>query len=332
MTLPRIEVLTTGGTIAGTGDSASGSAYHSGELSGEQLLASVPDLGRVAQVSVRQIANIPSQDMNETVWIRLARAIDEDRNRFDGFVVTHGTDTMEETSFFLDLVLKPGRPVVLTGAMLPSTAISADGPRNIFNAVCTAACPGAAAYGVLVAMNSELYAARGLLKSHTTSVATFRARITGPVGWTQNGEVHFAAAPARVPGLPLASSADLDETKGLPRVAVIATWAGVDGVALDACAQAGCRGIVIEGMGDGNVPSGLMHAADAAASEGIAVVRASRSPFGAVLAAGEIDDAQHGFVCGGSLSPSQARVLLQLALLTRPDASRESLQALFARF
>lgn len=332
MTLPRIEVLTTGGTIAGTGDSATGSAYHSGELTGEALLASVPGLGEVADITVRQIANIPSQDMNETVWLDLARAIEEDHEKFDGFVVTHGTDTMEETAFFLELTLPAGKPVVLTGAMLPSTAISADGPRNIFNAVCTAACPKSADYGVLVAMNSELFTAKGLLKSHTTSVATFRSRLAAATGWTQNGEVHFTCAPASRKGLPLVSPSEIARASSLPRVALVATWAGVDGVAAAAYIDAGYQGLVIEGMGDGNVPAGLLGAADAAVKAGMSVVRSSRSPFGAVLAAGEIDDKAHGFICSGSLSPAQSRVLLQLALFASPRAGREKLQTLFNRF
>lgn len=332
MSLPRIEILATGGTIAGTGDSATGSSYHSGELTGEALLASVPGLDRIAEIAVRQIANIPSQDMNEAVWLALARAIEEDHEKFDGFVVTHGTDTMEETSFFLDLVLPAGKPVVLTGAMLPSTAISADGPRNIFNAVCTAACPASASYGVLVAMNSELFTARGLFKSHATSLATFRSRLSGAIGWTQNAEVHFTAAPASRQALPLLKAGDLRRIASLPRVAVIATWAGVDGTAAAAFIKAGYQGLVIEGMGDGNIPSGLLSAADAAVASGMALVRSSRSPFGAVLAAGEINDQAHGFICSGSLSPVQSRILLQIALLASPQAGREQLQALFNRF
>lgn len=332
MSLPRIEVLTTGGTIAGTGDSASGSSYRAGELTGEALLASVPNLGRIAEITVRPVASIPSQDMNEEVWLRLAQAIEEDFGKFDGFVVTHGTDTMEETSFFLDLTLPAGKPVVLTGAMLPSTAISADGPRNIFNAVVAAASPASAAYGVLVAMNSELFAAKGLFKSHTTSVATFRSRLSAAVGWTQNGEAHFTQAPLSRRGLPLASAAEIGRATSLPRVALVATWAGVDGTAAAAYMDAGYQGLVIECMGDGNVPAGMLPAADAAAASGMAVVRSSRSPFGAVLAEGEISDAEHGFICGGSLSPAQSRILLQLALFKSPRASREKLQSLFSRF
>ena len=333
MTLPLIEVLATGGTIAGQGNSATGSSYRAGELSGEALLASVPGLSGVARVRVRQVASIPSQDMTEDVWLALLRAITENASGASGFVITHGTDTMEETAFFLDLALPAGSPaVVATGAMLPSTALSADGPRNIFNAVCAAADPRTAGHGVLVAMDGELLRARGVFKSNTLALGTFRPRISGPEGWIQNGEAHFASAPAARHPLPFPAPGELLAQGALPKVALLATWAGVDGEALRAFARAGYAGAVIEGMGDGNIPRQMLADAMEAASRGFRVVRASRCPFGPVLEAGETDDRACGTVCAGSLSPAQARIVLQLALAASPGISRDGLQEIFRQF
>ena len=332
MTLPRIEILTTGGTIAGKGGSATGSSYQSGEVGGDELVASVPGLSEVAEISVRQVANIPSQDMTEEVWIALLAAIREDFGKFDGFVVTHGTDTMEETSFFLSLTVPSGKPVVLTGAMLPSTAVSADGPRNIFNAVCAAKSPAAAPYGVLVAMNGELFTARGLYKSKTVALDTFTSRLGGAVGWTQNGEAHFSVPAAPEASLPSFRESKLLRASALPRIAVLFTWAGADGTAASAYLDAGFQGLVTAGFGDGNIPKAMMPALEAAVRSGLPVVRSSRCAFGPVLEAGEVDDRKYGFVCGGALSAVQCRILLQLALFERPGATREDLQALFRRF
>ena len=153
MALPKIEILTTGGTIAGKGESETGSSYHAGEVPGDELVRSVPGLSKVADITVREITSIPSQDMTEGVWLALLSAIREDAERFDGFVITHGTDTMEETAFFLSLTVPAGKSVVITGAMLPSTALSSDGPKNLYNAVSAAASPKSSRYGVIAAMN-----------------------------------------------------------------------------------------------------------------------------------------------------------------------------------
>ena len=202
MALPKIEILTTGGTIAGKGESETGSSYHAGEVPGDELVRSVPGLSRVADITVREIASIPSQDMTEGVWLALLSAIREDAEKFDGFVITHGTDTMEETAFFLSLTVPAGKSVVITGAMLPSTALSSDGPKNLYNAVSAAAAPKSSRYGVIAAMNGELFAARGLFKSKTVALDTFSTRFGGPIGWTQGGVTHFSVSPAPERSLP----------------------------------------------------------------------------------------------------------------------------------
>ncbi len=331
MSLPRIEILTTGGTIAGRGDSATGSAYHAGEVSGNDLVSAVPGLSEIADITVREIASIPSQDMNEAVWKELLTALYEDEEKFDGFVITHGTDTMEETAFFLALTAPEAKSVVLTGAMLPSTAVSADGPRNLFNAVSAAIAPEAADYGVLIAMNGELFAAPGVFKSKTVALETFASRISGPCGWVQNGEAHFTVPAAPAVRMTADLISRLLASPELPKTAIVPTWAGADGTAAAAYLTAGFRGLVIEGMGDGNIPAAMIAVLREAAANGVAVVRSSRCAYGPVLEAGETDDEAEGFVCGGALSPAQCRTLLSLALLA-DDSDRTDLQMIFSSF
>ena len=154
LALPNIAVLATGGTIAGAGASATGPAYQAGKVSVNHLVAAVPELANIANVTPKQVAQIGSQDMSDEVWLKLAQTINADCKKYDGFVITHGTDTMEETAYFLNLTLKCDKPVAMVGAMLPSTGLGADGPRNLYNAVLTAATPETAKQGVVVAMDA----------------------------------------------------------------------------------------------------------------------------------------------------------------------------------
>ncbi len=174
LALPNITLLATGGTIAGGGDSATKSNYTAGKLGVEALVDAVPALKDIANVQGEQVVNIGSQDMNDQVWLTLAKKIDADCGKTDGFVITHGTDTLEETAYFLDLTVKCDKPVVLVGAMRPATAMSADGPFNLYNAVVTAADPQSANRGVLVAMNDTVLDARDVTKTNTTAVQTFQ--------------------------------------------------------------------------------------------------------------------------------------------------------------
>ena len=182
VSLPQIAVLATGGTIAGSGASATGSAYSSGKVSVNHLVAAVPQLADIAEVTPKQIVQIGSQDMTDDVWLKLAKTINTDCRKYDGFVITHGTDTMEETAYFLNLTVKCKKPVVLVGAMLPSTGLGADGPRNLYNAVLTAATKETAKQGVVVAMNNIVVGARDMMKSNTVQPETFVAANFGKVG------------------------------------------------------------------------------------------------------------------------------------------------------
>lgn len=182
--LPNIKILATGGTIAGSGQSATGSTYTSGQVGIDTLINAVPEITKIADVSGEQVANIGSQDMNDQVWLTLAKRVNEllAKDNVDGIVITHGTDTMEETAYFLNLTVKSDKPVVLVGAMRPSTAMSADGPVNLYNAVITAADSDSKGRGVLMAMNDVILDARDVTKTNTTAVDTFKSPNFGELG------------------------------------------------------------------------------------------------------------------------------------------------------
>ncbi|CDG34283.1 MULTISPECIES: asparaginase [Acetobacteraceae] len=308
--LPRVLVLATGGTIAGKADPRSAIGYDAGSTTGQQLVAAVPGVDRLAQLQVEQIANIPSQDMNHKVWFRLMERINQAfaRHEADAVVITHGTDTMEETAFFLDTVLHHDQPVVMTGAMRPGSAISADGPANIYEAVKVAAHPQAKGRGVLVVLNDTIHAAHWVSKADSTVLQTFVSRQTGPVGIVDPAAVRFYGPPR--PRLFLS----LPDGATLPAVDVVYAHADMDGRQIDDAIRAGVKGIVIAGMGDGNVSAQAMQALDRAVRAGIVVVRSSRVGDGFVNRDVEVDDEAHHFVASYDLNPQKARLLLQLLL------------------
>lgn len=320
--LPRIRLLATGGTIAGAQTSGDGRGYTAGAFSIEALIAAVPQLATLAQLEIEQVARIGSQDMDEATWLRLAARAQAalDDPGIAGVVITHGTDTMEETGYFLNLVLKTTKPVVLVGAMRPATAMSADGPMNLYNAVVVAAHPEAAGRGVLVVANDEVHFAREVTKTNTTQVGTFKSPNRGLAGLVNNGRVHFFGPGARrhtaaSEFAPLAAAA-------LPKVAILYVHAGFGRELVDAAVAAGVQGLVLAGVGDGNLPAAALAACAAAARAGVAVVRSSRTGGGVVERNIETDDDGHGFVAADELNPQKARVLLMLALTRTREAAR----------
>ncbi len=324
---PRIRVLATGGTIAGaqTGDDSRG--YHAAAFSIDALIAAVPQLATLARLEVEQVAAIGSQDMDEAIWLKLAARTQAALDQADlaGVVITHGTDTMEETAFFLNLVLRSEKPVVLVGAMRPATAISADGPMNLYNAIAVAAHPDVRGRGVLVVANDEIHFAREVAKTNTTQVGTFRATHRGLAGLVNAGRLHLYAPPVRCHTA--RSEFSLAGLLALPRVDIVYAHAGMGRELIDAAVHAGARGLVIAGVGDGNLNAAALAAAAIAARAGVAVVRASRTGGGVVERNIEIDDDALGFIAADELNPQKARVLLQLGL-TR-SANPRALQELF---
>jgi L-asparaginase len=268
--------------------------------------------------------------MSIKIWLDLANRINElfANEDVDGIVITHGTDTQEETAYFLNLVVKSDKPVVLTGSMRPSTALSAEGPLNLYNAVAVAADPKAKGYGVLVVMNDEIHGAHGVKKMMTTPVQTFQSPDEGPVGSVVFGQVEFFHP--QNGKHTLKSEFSVTGVKELPRVDIVYGYADASADIIDMLVKAGTKGIVIAGVGDGNMTSGQLEAVKRATSQGVIVVRASRVPVGAVLIQGEINDAEYGTVSSDQLNPQKARVLLMMALLKKRD--RENIQQLFIEY
>src|SRR4051794_1972838 len=328
--LPTIVVLATGGTIAGAAPSDVQAGYTSGQVGVGQLLAAVPQANKLAHLRGEQIANIGSQDMKDEVWLKLARRINEltAMPDVDGVVITHGTDTVEETAYFLNLVVRSRKPVVMTAAMRPSTALSADGPLNFFNAVAVAANPDAAGRGVLVVVNDWIHGAAALTKTSTTAVQTFLSPLSGLIGTVAYGETDFYRRPA---GRHTSESEfSLDGVTTLPRVDIVMAYENMDGALIDAAVAAGARGVVIAGVGNGNMSEPAVKALARHAKAGIVCVRASRVTTGRVGRNVELDDDGLGFIAAIDLNPQKARVLLRLALLSSRSAA--DMQRLFSQY
>jgi L-asparaginase len=320
--LPNIVVLATGGTIAGAAATDVQAGYTSGQVGVEQLLAAVPQAKKLASLKGEQISNIGSQDMNDEVWLKLARRINAlaAMKDVDGIVITHGTDTIEESAYFLNLVCKTKKPVVLTAAMRPSTALSADGPLNFYNAVAVAADKDAVGRGVLVVVNDWIHGASSLTKTSTTAVQTFLSPVRGLIGTVAYGETEYYRGPV---GKNTADSEfSLDKVTTLPRVDIIMAYENMDGALIDAAVAAGAKGIVIAGVGNGNMTEGALKALSAQAKKGIVCVRSSRVTTGRVGRNVEVDDDKMGLIASLEHNPQKSRVLLRLALTQTSDVKQ----------
>jgi len=304
--------------------------YTSGQVGVDQLLAAVPQAKKLATLTGEQVANIGSQDMNDEVWLKLAKRVNElaAMPDVDGIVITHGTDTIEETGYFLNLVVKSKKPVVLTAAMRPSTALSADGPLNFFNAVAVAANKEAAGKGVLVVVNDWIHGASSLTKTSTTAVQTFMSPLRGVVGTVAYGEAEFYRGP--VGRNTTDSEFSLDGVTAMPRVDIVMAHANMDGKMIEAAVAAGAKGIVIAGVGNGNMTKEGLDALAAAAKKGVVCVRSSRVVTGRVGRNVEVDDDKLSLVASDDLNPQKARVLLRLALLKPRTLS--DMQRLFQEY
>ena len=327
---PNIVILATGGTIAGAAKSETDAGYKSGAVGVDILIEAVPQMKDLANVTGEQIASIGSQDMNDEVWLKLGKRVNEllASAKVDGVVITHGTDTMEETAYFLQLVVKSDKPVVLTGSMRPSTAMSADGPLNIYNAVATAANPDARGRGVLVAVDDDIHSAHDIVKTHTTDVGTFSSGEAGLVGASLFGATTWFRTPQQVHTKQ--SELGIADVSALPRVDIIYAHANMSPDIITSAAQNGAKGLVIAGVGDGNMTAPALEAAKAVAAKGVVVVRSSRVNGGIVRRNIEVNDDQLGTVTSMELNPTKARVLLQLALLKSKDPKK--VQDFFNRY
>lgn len=316
---PNIHILATGGTIAGTGGSATSTNYTAGQVAIGTLLDAVPEIKNIANVTGEQIVKIGSQDMNDEVWLTLAKKVNQllARPDIDGIVITHGTDTMEETAYFLNLTVKSNKPVVLTGAMRPSTAISADGPLNLYNAVVTAGAKESMGKGVLVAMNGLILGAESVLKMNTIDVQTFQAPNSGALGYIFNGKVFYNQSPLKKHTTQ--SVFDVTNLNSLPKVGIVYSYSNIDPDMVKPMLDHGYKGIIHAGVGNGNIHKDIFPLLIDARKRGILVVRSSRVPTGPTTLDAEVNDAKYQFVASQELNPQKSRVLLMLALTKTSD-------------
>ncbi len=326
----RVKILATGGTIAGSGAAADRAAYTAGALPIQQLLGAVPEIHKVAQVTGEQIASVGSQDMSIEIWLKLAKRINEifKNNEADAVVITHGTDTQEETAYFLSLTVKFDRPVVITGSMRPATAISADGNKNLLDAVVVAAAPESQNRGVMVSFNEQLYSGRDVVKTHTTSLDAFHSPNHGPIGVVYDGKVNYYYTPDHKSNA--ATPFYVDKLTSLPKVDIVYMYADAGPTAIQAFANSRAQGIVIAGVGNGNFNKAFYDEVSKTVKKGITVCRSTRINAGRVLLHDEINDDELGTIVSDDLNPQKARILLMLALTQTHD--RKKLQEYFFHY
>jgi L-asparaginase len=315
--LPKVCILATGGTIAGSAASSTQlTGYKAGELTAQQLIAGVPGLDKYASLKAEQIANIDSKDMTIDIWLKLNKRINELlKGDTDGIVITLGTDTMEETAYFLNLTVKSDKPVVLVGSMRPSTAISADGPLNLLQAVAVAGSPNAGKRGVLLVLNSQINGAREVTKTNTLQPETFRSPDMGLLGYVIDNKPVFYRDSLR--RHTTNSEFDVSGLSSLPKVEIVYGYVQPGPEALRGIIASKPAGIVVAAAGDGSLYEEQEAILKEAAKKGIVVVRSSRTGTGMVTH--EASDGPAGFVTSDILNPQKARVLLMLALTRTKD-------------
>ena len=326
---PKIVLLATGGTIAGVQPGPNDPGYKAGAVAVDALIEAVPQLKDIADITGEQVASIGSQTMTNDVWLKLANRTNAVLKQSDvtGVVITHGTDTLEETGYFLSLVVKSDKPVVLVGSMRPSTAISADGPANLFEAVSLAVNPEAKGRGPLIILNDEIHYAREAQKVNSTQLDTFKSLNRGRAGVMNTGIAYFYF-PNNVRHTTKSEfSVEGVKPEDLPRVEIVYSYANFGRDTIDFLVQKGVKGIVLAGVGDGNTTDTAMAGLSDAVKKGVAVVRATRTGSGIVARNIEVNDDKVGSVASMELSPQKARVLLMLGLMKTKDPKK--LQEMF---
>jgi L-asparaginase len=320
--LPRVALIFTGGTIDSVGADRLDLAWyieHGQRLADGELVERVPELAQVARVEEIPFRRLPSQSIGDADLVALVDTVHRlfDEDRADGVVITHGTNTLEETAYFLHLVLKTDRPVVIVGSMRPSSAVSADGYLNLLNGVRVAGDPASRGMGVLVVLNDTIHSARDVTKTATYRVETFQGRDLGPLGYADNdGRIVYYHRPVRPHTT--ATEFAIDGETELPRVDVVVTYLGADGTMIDAAVAAGARGIVSAGTGAGRPTPGEDAALARAAEAGVLVCQGTRVGSGRTVRSPGLK--KRGWIASDNLQPWKARILLRLALARTDDA------------
>lgn len=325
--LPVVKLIATGGTIAMKIDPVKNAPVPA--ISGEDLVATVPEIAKVAKIEVLNLANVPSDYMDPVLWVALQKAVVEAlaRPEVAGVIVSHGTDTLEETAYFLDLTVSSDKPIILIGAQRNASEKDFDGPRNLLNAARICVSPDARGKGAMIALNNQINAAREVTKTHTSDVETFKSGDFGFLGNVDNDRVVFYRAPLRRQHVPLTQDK-------LPYVEIVAMYGGADGTMIRAAVAAGAKAIVVQGLGWGNMNIPMYEAVQEAIAKKVVVIVSTRVQNGRVLpvygfkgGGKTLKDA--GAVMADNLSPQKARILAMLVLQKTSDATE--LQEFFDR-
>ena len=327
---PHVVVLATGGTIAGAGASAMNSAtYSAAKVPVDKLLAGLPELGTLATITGEQVFQIASESFTNKELVTLAKRVNElvKRSDVDGIVITHGTDTLEETGFFLNLVVPTNKPIVLVGSMRPGTAISADGALNLLGAVATAAAKDAAGKGVLVSMNDDIHTARDVAKLTNIKTNAFASQ-WGPLGMVVEGKTYWFRAPVK--RHTATSEFNIEQINELPAVDIVYGYGNVPSTAIEALDKAGVKAIIHAGTGNGSVADRIVPKLQELRAKGTVIVRSSRIPAGFVLRNAEQPDDKYDWVVAHDLNPQKARLLTAVALTKTKDT--KELQRIFREY
>jgi len=326
--LANVVVLATGGTIAGAGASAANSAtYQAAKVGIEQLIAGIPELSKLANVRGEQVMQIASESITNDNLLQLGRRVSElaESKDVDGIVITHGTDTLEETAYFLNLVEKTDKPIIVVGSMRPGTAMSADGMLNLYNAVAVASSKEARGKGVLVTMNDEIQSGRDVSKMINIKTEAFKSA-WGPLGMVVEGKSYWFRLPAKRHTMD--SEFDIKDIKSLPDVEIAYSYGNVSDTAYKALAQSGAKAIIHAGTGNGSVSSRVVPSLQALRKDGVQIIRSSHvNAGGFVLRNAEQPDDKYDWVVAHDLNPQKARILAMVAL-TKTNDSKE-LQRMF---
>lgn len=324
---PHVVVLATGGTIAGAGASAANSAtYAAAKVPVDKLLAGLPELSNVAKVSGEQVFQIASESFTNEHLLKLGQRVSalSKQADVDGIVITHGTDTLEETAYFLNLTVRTNKPIVVVGSMRPGTALSADGALNLYDAVSVAASKDAAGKGVLVTMNDEIQSGRDVHKHINIKTEAFKSQ-WGPLGMVVEGKNYWFRAPVK--RHTTQSEFNIDDIKTLPAVDIVYGYGNMNTTGIEAYGKVGVKALIHAGTGNGSVAAQAVESLKALRSQGVQIVRSTRVPDGFVLRNAEQPDDKYDWVVAHDLRPQKARILAMVAL-TKTQDSKE-LQRIF---
>ncbi|WGT61883.1 asparaginase [Variovorax paradoxus] len=325
--LPNVVILATGGTIAGAGASAVNSAtYAAAKVGVDKLIAGLPELSKIANVRGEQVFQVASESLTNDNLLTLAKRVSalSKQADVDGIVITHGTDTLEETAYFLTLTVHTSKPIVVVGSMRPGTALSADGALNLYDAVSVAGSKDAAGKGVLVTMNDNIDSGRDVSKNVNIKTSAFSSQ-WGPLGMVVEGKNYWFRAPVK--RHTMNSEFDIDSINTLPAVEIAMGYEGVSSIAIDAFAKSGVKAIVHGGTGNGSVANRIVPNLQKARTDGAIIIRSSRVPDGFVIRNAEQPDDKYDWVVAHDLRPQKARILAMVALTKTSDT--KELQRIF---